>query len=122
MTPLISSSICIASLLRVIYTHKIDPDDFSYTYRYLAIWSLVEPQLGVINACLLLMRPVLQRVLKSRSKESFVPVSGQKCTDTRHFKRMSDTEDALYPLDTDTLDGATIRVSVVESVKIFERV
>ncbi|KAF2194318.1 hypothetical protein K469DRAFT_437352, partial [Zopfia rhizophila CBS 207.26] len=51
--------ICVVSLLRVVYIIRMDLHDFSYTYADLGMWSIVEPLLGVVNACLPVMRPLI---------------------------------------------------------------
>ncbi|KAI0601485.1 hypothetical protein F4775DRAFT_582067 [Biscogniauxia sp. FL1348] len=54
--------ICVLSLLRVIWLHNWHLDDMTYTVTSVAIYSILEPTLGVINACLPTIRPVLKRL------------------------------------------------------------
>ncbi|KAF2197695.1 hypothetical protein GQ43DRAFT_337432, partial [Delitschia confertaspora ATCC 74209] len=54
--------ICVVSLLRVLYISRMDIHDFHYTYAGLGMWSIVEPQLGIINACMPVMRPLLNQL------------------------------------------------------------
>ncbi|KAI5923169.1 hypothetical protein F4810DRAFT_226154 [Camillea tinctor] len=54
--------ICVISLLRVIWLHNWQFDDMTYTVIPGAIYSILEPTLGVINACLPTMRPVLRKI------------------------------------------------------------
>ncbi|KAF2834965.1 hypothetical protein M501DRAFT_983237 [Patellaria atrata CBS 101060] len=57
--------ICIISLLRTVYIANIDLADFTYASADLAIWSFLEPALGVVNASLPVLRPVLVRISAS---------------------------------------------------------
>ncbi|CAI6019504.1 unnamed protein product [Clonostachys chloroleuca] len=51
--------ICVLSLLRVIWIWNWDLTDLTYTVVPIAIWSALEPALGVVNACLPTMMPAL---------------------------------------------------------------
>ncbi|KAF2455726.1 hypothetical protein BDY21DRAFT_350155 [Lineolata rhizophorae] len=57
--------ICVISLLRTIYVPTIDLADFHYSAATFGRWSVLEPTLGVINACLPVMRPVLVRFVRT---------------------------------------------------------
>lgn len=50
------------SLQRVLWLKHWDLTDFTYTVVPGACWSVLEPALGVVNACLPTIRPVLQKV------------------------------------------------------------
>ncbi|KAI1487872.1 hypothetical protein F5X96DRAFT_686403 [Biscogniauxia mediterranea] len=54
--------ICVLSLLRVVWLQNWHLDDMTYTVTAGAIYTILEPTLGVINACLPTMRPVLKRL------------------------------------------------------------
>lgn len=56
--------ICIISLIRVIHFRNLDLDDLMYNSADWLSWSLLEPALGVVNACL----PVMMRTWLFRSK------------------------------------------------------
>jgi hypothetical protein len=51
--------------LRILYLHDMDLLDISYSGAALARWSVLEHTLGVVNAGLPVMRPVLQKLLGS---------------------------------------------------------
>lgn len=63
------SSICVITIFRIVSTLILNFGDFSYTLPYLAISTDLEPILGIINACLPVMRPALR-------KTSFLPSFG----------------------------------------------
>jgi hypothetical protein len=113
---LICSSICIVSLLRVVYISRMDLHDFAYTYADLGMWSIVEPQLGVINACLPVMRPIIHQAMKSKAYQRLVPSSaGPFDQSTSQPKPPNGTDgyiphntvDKLYPLDSVHLVGSS---------------
>ncbi|KAF2008746.1 hypothetical protein BU24DRAFT_321242, partial [Aaosphaeria arxii CBS 175.79] len=54
--------ICIISLLRVINVAKLDLTDFTYACINLSIWAILEPTLGIVNACLPVFRPIASSV------------------------------------------------------------
>lgn len=56
-------SICAITLLRVCWLRQWDLKDLTYTVTPGAIWSILEPSLGVINANLPVMTPVIRKVL-----------------------------------------------------------
>jgi hypothetical protein len=99
----------------------MDLVDFTYASADLALWSVLEPTLGVVNASLPVFRPVLARIFNSskfdwartsagsrraqgtgegsdRSKQT--PLWRDKLQSnsegSKHFKRLPDA----YPLDT----------------------
>ena len=63
------SSICVITIFRIVSTLNLNFGDFTYTLPYLAISTDLEPILGIINACLPVMRPALR-------KTSFLPSFG----------------------------------------------
>lgn len=68
-TDMVVSSICIMSLLRIVWLQKWDLTDMTYTVTPGAIYSFLEPALGVINACLPTMMPALNRLSRKRDAE-----------------------------------------------------
>ncbi|PVI01621.1 hypothetical protein DM02DRAFT_627521 [Periconia macrospinosa] len=61
----LGGGICIISILRVIYVAKMDLTDFAYASVDLSIWSVLEPTLGIVNACLPVLRPIIARLMNS---------------------------------------------------------
>ncbi|KAF2970765.1 hypothetical protein GQX73_g2805 [Xylaria multiplex] len=59
--------ICIFSLLRIISVLSWDLTDSTYTGSGVAAYSILEPTLGVVNACLPLTRPALKKLLENSS-------------------------------------------------------
>lgn len=113
------SRICIITLLRIIIINDMDLTNFTYGAAALARWSVLEPTLGIVNACLPLMRPVIQKFHKANilswikctkgaRKESSSKrrwFNGSKWTsgdtdetDKQSFRRLADH---LYPLEDD---------------------
>jgi hypothetical protein len=106
-------SICIVSLLRVIFSARNNMEDFHYSQSALVMWSIVEPQLGAINACLPVMRPLLIRASQSKAfRKFFLSSSDARSRPTDHYSGvrkswrrsngvvLRNEVDKLYPLDT----------------------
>lgn len=122
--------ICIITLLRVTYIARMNLLDFSYASVDLAIWSILEPTLGILNASLPVLRPVGSHIFESHAltwaRNSFRSLLTQISTrggtensgsgrswprlskkSTRDsFLRLGDPTDRLYPLDTINLGGS----------------
>lgn len=59
--------ICIFTGLRIKSVLDLDPLDFTYTMVDDLIFGGLEIELGIINACLPLLQPILKKVLGSKS-------------------------------------------------------
>ncbi|KAI8952616.1 hypothetical protein F4801DRAFT_214981 [Xylaria longipes] len=74
--------ICIFSLLRIISLRTWDLKDMTYTGTRVAIYSILEPTLGLVNACLPTTRPALRRLFNndpfSWSQKSFSKSQGRQ--------------------------------------------
>ncbi|KAI0518555.1 hypothetical protein F5B22DRAFT_599651 [Xylaria bambusicola] len=57
--------ICILSLLRIVSIPAWDLTDPTYTGTGITVYSILEPTLGVVNACLPTMRPALGVIFKN---------------------------------------------------------
>ncbi|KAG6361353.1 hypothetical protein INS49_009578 [Diaporthe citri] len=57
------SKICVLSLLRVHWLAAWDLTDLTYTETPGAIYSVLEPTLGVVNACLPTIKPAINKIL-----------------------------------------------------------
>ena len=68
--PRLLISICIVSLQRVIWLRQWDQSDLAFDAILGVCWSILEPSLGVINACLPVMWPVLQKLFRRPSLTS----------------------------------------------------
>jgi hypothetical protein len=110
----------VITLLRILYLHNMDLLDLSYSGAALARWSVLEPTLGVVNACLPVMRPVLQKLLgssrfewtkASRGSRKNVdaesewlpgPAKGAPSShpDTKHFHRLTNDSYSLNEVHT----------------------
>ncbi|KAL9595945.1 MAG: hypothetical protein Q9219_006136 [cf. Caloplaca sp. 3 TL-2023] len=102
--------VCIISVLRVVAIHELDPLDLSYTSAADGIWSILEPSLGIVAACLPIMQPVLSRLteytatLFSRNKgtsQRTLRASSKQMPDHDERPlndRNRDIEDRLYPM------------------------
>ncbi|ROW06270.1 hypothetical protein VPNG_08079 [Cytospora leucostoma] len=58
--------ICIMSLMRVIWLANWNLADLTYTETAGSIYSVLEPTLGVVNACLPTLRPAMNEIFGSR--------------------------------------------------------
>lgn len=106
-------SICVLTILRVIYLHNLNLVDFTYSSAMLSIWSVLEPTLGIVNACLPLIRPASDKLFclvslwfnwstkKTKFEHRLVhvptePLSSANEPDRKNFQRLYDH---LYPLE-----------------------
>jgi hypothetical protein len=58
----IYASICIIKMLLLRAIRRHDFKDITYTAAEVEIWSILEPYLGIINACIPVVQPVLRRL------------------------------------------------------------
>ncbi|RDL41292.1 uncharacterized protein BP5553_01271 [Venustampulla echinocandica] len=58
--------ICIISILRVVAIQELDYSDVSYNIVWDTMWTVLEPTLGVINACLPMLQPVASKASNSQ--------------------------------------------------------
>jgi hypothetical protein len=58
--------ICILSVVRVVAISKLDLTDVTYTIVLDNIMSALEPTLGVINACLPLLQPIIPKISENK--------------------------------------------------------
>ena len=79
--------ICIITIMRVVVIYNLDLADFTYSAASLSIWSILEPTLGIINACLPLIRPACQEVFKSNVFAWSKASTAQRKTDSGHSHR-----------------------------------
>ncbi|RDL40284.1 uncharacterized protein BP5553_00263 [Venustampulla echinocandica] len=56
--------ICVITILRIVFTFSLiqNPHDSTYWIAINAIFLTLEPNLGMVNACLLLLKPLLHRL------------------------------------------------------------
>ncbi|KAI1759310.1 hypothetical protein GGR53DRAFT_513984 [Hypoxylon sp. FL1150] len=59
-------SICILSLLRVVYVDRWDLSDATYSVPSSTILTVLEPTLGIVNASLPVIKPALDRIFHLR--------------------------------------------------------
>lgn len=59
--------ICIVSLLHILWLNGWDLNDLTYTVTPGAIYSVLEPTLGIVNACLPTMKPAIKRVFHTKA-------------------------------------------------------
>ncbi|KAL8709463.1 MAG: hypothetical protein Q9220_005846 [cf. Caloplaca sp. 1 TL-2023] len=77
---LLGSFVCIASIVRFFYLHEVVPEDATWTQVNPAIWSIVEPSMGIVSASLPIIGPIFRtRITSVRSTSWFSrsKVSGQ---------------------------------------------
>lgn len=61
-----ADSICVFGVLRVHTLVQLDLEDLSYGVGNLAIYSLLEPILGLVGCCLMVLQPVISKLTMSR--------------------------------------------------------
>lgn len=66
----IVTRICIISLLRTIWIQTWDQSDRTYNITLGAIYFVLEPTLGVVNACLPTIKPAITRLFSKRPSGS----------------------------------------------------
>lgn len=102
MAQLTLGSICVITLFRIIYTVKIDAQDVTKSYASVGILSLLEPLLGVINACLPFMKPILRKFTQAKmlawTKGTGTGTSASGGSNVDRFKQFQRLDDAAYPL------------------------
>lgn len=59
--------ICIISLLRIVWLYTWDLSDLTYTVTPGAIYTVLEPTLGVVNACLPTIKPAIVKLFGSKA-------------------------------------------------------
>ena len=60
-------SVCVASLIRITIFSQYNPKDTLYTIIMPMVWSSVEQSLGIVCACLPVLKPLFGRFLPSHS-------------------------------------------------------
>lgn len=94
-----SERICIISAFRIKSIADLDFMDFTYSLINDGIWSALEPLLGIVNACLPILQPVIAKVgetsLFSRSRGS------SKAGNSKGSSDQSSTK-PLHPDESDT--------------------
>lgn len=100
----LSSSNIIVAALRIYYLLQLDFNaDFTYDGNPTYIWSVIEPCMAVISACVPLFRPLLERIfprLRSRPAESsrYSTFSSQKKRNTMARDQYETVSDDNIPL------------------------
>ncbi|TRX92989.1 hypothetical protein FHL15_006127 [Xylaria flabelliformis] len=86
--------ICVLSLLRILSILSWNLADSTYTGTGIAVYSILEPTLGVVNACLPTTRPALKVLFKngpfSWSQKSIHGSHISKNQDSHQFERLKD--------------------------------
>lgn len=63
--------------MRVLWLGEWDTEDLTYTVRPLAIYSILEPALGIVNACLPTIKPALT-IIAGPSGLNWIGTSGSR--------------------------------------------
>ncbi|KAF2490215.1 hypothetical protein BU16DRAFT_470007, partial [Lophium mytilinum] len=133
----LGGGICVISTFRIVCIARIDLQDFTHGAADLGVWSFLEPALGVVNACLPVLRPIFPRfapsskwknyfsvrIRGSRKTQSsasmrqgpeikgrgiFPGIAGSRNCINTGFRKAVDLVELLYPLDTINLVGNDI--------------
>ena len=121
--------ICVITILRITSLKNLNFADFTYAVEPVAIWSVLEPTLGIISACLPIIQPIVRKLVNSRAfawtKESSMNHSSKIMrygeADPKKFRRLDDisfplsetgdtqtqitTFDGTYSPDSNDLEG-----------------
>lgn len=62
--------ICIISILRIVYLKKLNPHNITYGIAPEGLFTLLEPTLGIISACLPAIRPVFTKLSRKSTAPS----------------------------------------------------
>lgn len=62
---LLGGFVCVVSIVRILYLSRVRYTDSTWTDVDTFIWSTVEPCIGIVSACLPVMRPILQKIVPS---------------------------------------------------------
>lgn len=109
--PPLRNRICIISILRIKYLKDLNPHNITYSVAPEGLFTLLEPTLGIISACLSVIRPVISKL----SKKPTIPTSSEyfaskasRAASARHSshgpnggfapKRFQRLDDHAYPL------------------------
>ncbi|CAF9941740.1 hypothetical protein IMSHALPRED_002872 [Imshaugia aleurites] len=69
--------VCIVSIIRIVTFSRADPADFTWNFVRVAIWSAVEPIVGIFGACLPSLRPLVTLLLDSNAYRSFAATTSR---------------------------------------------
>jgi hypothetical protein len=98
-------SICVISIIRLESLIAIKFDDITYTLAPALMWTTIEPCLGIINACLPMMRPFLIAVFP-----------------TGFFASAHKSEDGIDPKEFERIEGGAVLLTPyrkgVSSIKV----
>ncbi|KAL4883894.1 hypothetical protein BJY04DRAFT_215786 [Aspergillus karnatakaensis] len=125
----LGTAICIITIFRIDTVNDLVDDDITYTTTSLSVFTILETLLGVILASLPLLRPILDRILGSRSmSRASTPnprISGQASgSRPDYYSRFSSTSTRAYvqkaskPIDNTTDSAANL--TTVENGEGFE--
>lgn len=87
------------SLLRIVWLKNWDITDLTYTVTPGACWSVLEPTLGVVNACLPTIRPSLRKIL-NKDVLAWSKANRKHSNIDRAWKR-NRTGPSTFPSDSD---------------------
>ena len=117
--------ICVISAIRVVSLARWDFSDISWGMWKVAVWSTLEPTLGIINCCLPVLNPVAETVHSSAmwakciGKKSSTPQGrtshhkalyrdgGENDVETGRFKRLADHSFPLENISGTTYDDSS---------------
>ncbi|KAI0529926.1 hypothetical protein GGR58DRAFT_509015 [Xylaria digitata] len=118
--------ICVVSLLRVLWLINWDLNDLTYTVTPGAIYSVLEPTLGIVNACLPTIKPAMKRMIRRLDKQSRVIPSESATSDWKKPYTTGSAAHTFQPLHDDVpltlIRGACFQSSIpVPTTKSLSR-
>lgn len=112
-----------ATIVRIPYIKQLAQDDFLYSTTDVAIWSTVEPGIGITAAAMATLRPLFRTFLSrsklfgasSRSQNIHPWSSSRKTNHARYFRSASGPKDTELGLRSDISKGVGITTIIKSS-------
>lgn len=106
-------SVCIFTSIRISAVVAYDPLDGTYSIWQTAVWSQLEPILGILCACIPLMRPILDRFIIRRKVTTGLSQTPKSHTGYQRTESLQDIDNV--PL---TESSAWANKSVITTVGV----
>jgi len=83
-----TNSVCVISIVRLIVRSRLGEYDVTWNYVNAAIWSVAEPSMGVIAACIPSLRPLISLVWKGSHRGPTMVSKSAQATNSSDSSRM----------------------------------
>ncbi|KAL8944881.1 MAG: hypothetical protein Q9216_000171 [Gyalolechia sp. 2 TL-2023] len=124
---LLGGFVCVASIVRMFYVHQVVPVNPTWTQVDPAIWSTVEPCIGIVSACLPIIGPACRRrsgstrtkswrswTKRSTQSSSYVTNSGDRHTVPGSLQKKPAATATVYSRDTQSDEEMALPLRDVE--------